>query len=195
VNTLLPNSFKKTIQQAHRGGFALIELIIVMVIIGIMMAVTIPLFRGSSPTKQRGEIIAKLNQISQHAWQNALETGRPQIVRFDIKAHTVVLTQQLEQTDVMGQLAEQPVAASSLPDKMEWPAAYSIESFYIENNEIGSEKTNMFFYVAPSGVAQRVIINFIDEKASEVSGNPVRVSLVLNPFYVQFKEYNEYQHP
>ena len=35
----------------------------------------------------------------------------------------------------------------------------------------------------------------LEEKASEDSDIPVKVGLVLNPFYVQFKEFYEFQQP
>jgi hypothetical protein len=57
-----------------------------------------------------------------------------------------------------------------------------------------SKTEEMWFYVIPGGMAQDVIINFIDTK-DLYNNAPRSVGLVLNPFSAQFKIYDTFQKP
>jgi len=45
----------------------------------------------------------------------------------------------------------------------------------------------------PDGLSQDVIINFIDSQDPLPDGKMRQIGLVLNPFTVQFKEYDSFQ--
>ncbi|OGB96855.1 hypothetical protein A3F06_00580 [candidate division TM6 bacterium RIFCSPHIGHO2_12_FULL_36_22] len=182
----------------NKPGFTLIEIMVVMVLIGIMAAVMVPTFRRSTPDQQRFKKISALNELMQNAWQNAIVTDKLQKIEFNFGRQTIMLTQAKE-----GGLKEvdeqkfEPVGNNVTLNQLSWPEDYRIVNFYIGDKDQMrfGERETAWFFVVPDGLAQSVIINFVDDKASEASEFTVNVSLVLNPFYVQFKEYNEFQRP
>ncbi len=171
---------------------------VVMVLIGIMAAVMVPTFRRSTPDQERTKKISVLNELMQNAWQNAIVTDKLQKIEFNFGKQTILLTEAKEGgLGAIDNRLFKPVGSNVTMDQLSWPEDYHIVNFYIGNQDqmqLGDRDTAWFF-VVPDGLAQSVIINFVDDKASEASGFPVNVSLVLNPFYAQFKEFNEFQRP
>jgi len=182
----------------NKSGFSLIEIMVVVVIIAIMATVMVPNFRRATPDQERAKVITSLNELMQGAWQNATSNDKLQKIEFNFDRQAVKLTQ----AQKMGLTVDddqkfEPVGENVIISEVKWPEYYRIINFYIEGRDqmrLGSRDT-AWFYVVPDGLAQQVVINFIDEKASEDSDIPVKVGLVLNPFYVQFKEFYEFQQP
>ena len=77
---------------------------------------------------------------------------------------------------------------------------FEFKNFYIgKRDEIamtlrGAQRGKLWFYITPEGLAQPVIINLIDT-AEVIEEKGLAFSLVLNPFLVQFKEYDTFQRP
>ena len=170
---------------------------VVIVIIGIMTTMMVPMFRGQNSQQKRMAQVAQLNKLMQGAWQNAITTDKLQKVEFDFTQQRIVLTQAKAAGLTTGEQQFESTGPGVLIDNIKWPDTYRMVNFYIEDKDEMSygERDTAWFYIVPDGLAQQVIINFVDEKESEDRGFEVETSLVLNPFYAQFKEYNEFQRP
>lgn len=180
---------------SSKKGFTLIEILIAIAIIGILMAVAIPNLRRFSPHRVRKEFIAKLNTITQFAWNSALTTRKVQQVHFDfdkriisIKASTGVIKD--------GEAEFAPVKASYVKSTLAIPKTIEIKNFIIEGTDqfgLSAHRSEAWFYIVPDGMAQAATINFIDTKDALPSGKARPVGLVLNPFNARFKVYDSFQ--
>ena len=81
----------------------------------------------------------------------------------------------------------------------EWAENIVIKQFYIDKDEMitrpGIKTEQVWFYIAPDGLVQPVVINMLDTSETDAQGKAVTMSLVMNPFTGKFKEYDEFQKP
>jgi prepilin-type N-terminal cleavage/methylation domain-containing protein len=162
----------------HRAGFSLLEVLVVIALIGIMSAILLPSFSRKTARQEREAFIAAINKIVHTGWQEAVRNHTIYQVTFDIQARRMTLLNQ--------EILDEESA-------FEWPEQYEIKQVYIEGYlEKNSKK--FWFFIMPEGMAQNVIINCYDTKDVQ-DFNPRPFSLVLNPFYVQFKIYDTFQTP
>jgi len=179
----------------HKQGFTLIELMIVIAIIGMIAAVAIPNFRGRTPTYERNAALAKLNGLARFAWQNALTENKMHRVAFKLPGDVSLLiaTGDYKLDEPVFMPLERDYAHTTL----KWPEQLEIKQFLIDQKdamrEIAGAKGTIWFVVMPDGLAQNVIINFIDTKDVLPDGTPKKFGLVLNPFSSQFKLYDSFQ--
>jgi prepilin-type N-terminal cleavage/methylation domain-containing protein len=177
------------------GGFTLLELIIVLGIIGALMLL-VPNLRQRTPRYEREQFIARLNALTKIASLQALTTRRISEIEFDFAAHAVQIRRATGAFDEKGLLVTHPIRPKRAHTFLTWPEAIEIKQFIIEGTDEMARYTKgtgaAFFYVMPEGVAQQVTINFIDKKDT-VDGKVRRIGLVLNPFTMQFNEYDEFQ--
>ena len=180
-------------------GFSLLELMVVMVILGLMLAITIPNLLKRKPLYEQKAFVASLNAFMAEAWQRGLTTQKIQKIVFDIPQRTVLLEQETNQQDPQGGAQFSPVVVQYAPAAPSWPQSFEIQQFFVQGaDELASRtstKHTVWFFVLPGGLAQEVIINMVDTKNQTDLDEGKKIGLVLNPFTVQFKTYDEFQNP
>ncbi len=181
-----------------KQGFTLIEILVAITILVVMAAVIVPNLAPRRPKEERKAFIAKLNALTQLAWQNALLTNNLHRVLFDFKKKTVSVEQSTKKKDAQGELKFEPLQRTYLETTIAWPVNLEIKNFFIEGFDemkrfVGRETVETFFYVVPDGMTQRVTINMTDSNNLQADGRPAKIGLVLNPFNAQFAAYDTYK--
>lgn len=87
-----PRSRKRS--SAHRHGFTLLELVLVMVVICTVLAMAAPSLRGFFASRRGADAAAGLVALTQLARSEAAAEGRPYRLNLDAKAGTFWLTAQ-----------------------------------------------------------------------------------------------------
>jgi len=182
-----------------KNGFSLLEMLIVIAIIGILGAIIMPNLRRATPRYEREEFIARFNALTQLAWQQALVTNKSQQVSIDIGKKSIFLLSDTGEKDRSGEPIFKPPAGLVLDTSIIIPNQIEFKQFFIEGFDMMAKFTRtkteeMWFYIVPEGMAQDVIINFVDTKDTR-DETPRPVGLVLNPFSAQFKIYDAFQKP
>lgn len=180
-------------------GFSLLEILIVIALIGVLGAAVMPNFKRSTPRYEREEFIARFNALTQLAWQLALMTNKAQQISVDVQKKIIFLLSATGDIDRSGQpVFKAPIGLvrdTSLPI----PDQFIIKQLFIEGFDMMSKSTSrkteeVWFYVVPEGMAQDVMVNFVDTKDTK-NDAPRPVGLVLNPFNAQFRTYDAFQKP
>ena len=174
-----------------KHGFTLIEILIAVALMTIMAVVIVPNLGTKKAGQERTAFLARLNSLTQLAWQNALVQNKLYKVLFDFKKKTVSLEQETTQKDSKGQPKFEPVQVTYLETSIPWPAYLHIKNFFIEGFDEatrfgGRDTGETWFFVVPDGMTQRVVINVTDSEDRDASGRPKKIGLVLNPFNAQF---------
>jgi len=180
---------------SNKQGFTLFEVIFVIGIIAVLMTL-IPNLTQRKPHYERGQFVARLNALTKTAALQALSTHKVCEVEFDFAKRMVQIRRVTGKVDDRGLLVTTPIRPALAHSVFSWPAQIEIKQFIVEGFDEMSRYTKgtgaAFFYVMPEGLAQQMTINFIDKKDT-IDGKVRRVGLVLNPFTMQFSEYDEFQ--
>jgi type II secretion system protein H len=191
---------KNKLQVTHtiKEGFSLIEILVAIMLVGIMATIVVPSFRAKDPRKERRQFFTELNTLTRLAWSYALVTGKVQRLVVDFTKGTLQLQEATDKKDEKGE----PVFVASkgyIQRTVTWPKQLQIQNFYIEGfdemERFGGRPTGtVWFFVTPQGLAQPVTMNIVDT-SDRSRGSARPISLVLNPFSAQFKEYATFQKP
>ncbi len=183
----------------NRPGFSIVELVFVMAIIGLIAAVAIPNLFKRRPLYEQKAFVTSLNAFMAEAWQRGLTTQKIQKVVFDLSERKVQLEQETNKLDPQGGKVFTPVVVQYAPAAPSWPQTFEIQQFFVQGADELSSRTStknaVWFFVLPGGLAQEVIINMVDTKTQNDRDEGKKTGLVLNPFTVQFKTYDEFQSP
>lgn len=182
-----------------KAGFTLFELMIVIVLIGVLGTMVMPNLKSRIPRYEREAFIARFNALTQLGWRRALITHSLQKISIDIKKRIMTLSASTGEVDRSGEPIFKPSTGLAEATELTVPDQYDIKQCFIEGFDMmakySTRKTEeMWFYITPQGIAQDVIINFIDSR-DMINDMPRQVGLVLNPFSAQFRIYDAFQKP
>jgi len=183
----------------NHPGFSIVELVFAMAIIGLIAAVAIPNLFKRRPLYEQKAFVTSLNAFMAEAWQRGVTTQKIQKVVFDLSDRKVLLEQETNKIDPQGGKVFTSVVVQYAPGAPSWPQTFEIQQFFVQGADELSSRTStknaVWFFVLPGGLAQEVIINMVDTKTQNDRDEGKKVGLVLNPFTVQFKTYDEFQSP
>jgi prepilin-type N-terminal cleavage/methylation domain-containing protein len=180
-------------------GFSLLELLVVIAIIGILSAVIMPNIQRSTPRYEREAFIARFNTLVQYGWQQSLATHLVHRITVDVGKKIITLTVATDQKDTSGDFVFKPIPDAVYDTTCDIPEQIQIKQFFIEGFDMmtkfsRAKTASVWFYIMPEGLAQNVVINFIDTKDMR-NDQPLSVGLELNPFIALFKTYDTFQKP
>ncbi len=171
-------------------------------IVGVMSMIVAPNLFKRRPMYEQKAFVTSLNAFLAEAWQRGLTTQKVQKISFDLNQRKVMLEQETDQRDAQGGQVFAPVVVEYAPAQPSWPHDWEIRQFFVQGaDEIASQTSQhrtadmVWFFILPGGLSQEVIMNmvYIKDKQSGLEGK--KNGLVLNPFTVQFKTYDEFQNP
>ena len=178
------------------SGFTLIEILIAIAIIGMMIATVIPYMQQMRTGYERKQFIARINSLSQVAWQQAVITGSVHRIMFNMKERIAFVERDVTKSVLTKKLDFEPIKVGE-GSSMSWPRSIEIKQFivggYDEMRRFAGKRTEtVWFYIIPDGMTQAVTINGVD-RSELIEGRPKQFGLVMNPFFGQFKVYDAFQ--
>jgi len=184
------------LQDNWRFGFTLLELMVALVLIGILATIVIPNMRRKAADQDQKNLANYLNAVSQFAMQRAIETYRVHKVVLDLSKRSIFLEVQSPKKDKKDSFER--VKSSFLRTEFNWEPNLVFKNIYIEKEDkmkIVGKLAQTWFFILPDGLGQPVVLNIIDVKDTRKSAKGKEFSLVLNPFTLQFKNYDSFQKP
>lgn len=183
----------------NKSGFSLLELLVAIAIIGLLSAVIVPNLQRTTPRYEREAFIARFNSLVQYGWLNALLTHKVQRITVDIGKKNISLVESTDERDRSGELIFKPIPDAVEDTEIAIPDQIQIKQFFIEGFDMmakfaRSKTAKTWFYIVPEGMAQNVVVNFLDTQDLR-DDQPRQVALVLNPFTALFKTYDTFQKP
>jgi prepilin-type N-terminal cleavage/methylation domain-containing protein len=184
-----------------KPGFGLIEVLIAVSILGMIGSVAVPNYLRQQAGYERKAFVISLNAVMSEVFQQALISEKVERIKFDFKQRSITVEQESDSFDDDGNKEFKPVLLYYVDTKYRWPETFDIKQFFVKQKDevaargVHGDTDFIWFYVMPSGMAQEVIINIIDTKYESVDQDGKEMSLVLNPFTLQFRAYHDFQIP
>lgn len=185
----------------NQSGFGILEVVIGIAILALLSSMVVPNYMKQQAGYERKKFVTGLNAIMSEVWQRALMSEKIERVGFNFKTRIVSVSQATDRFDKDGNPEFDPITLHYADNNFYIPESFDFKQFYINQEDEmaarGAHGTtdDVWFYVMPSGMAQSVIINFFDTKDAKVDTDGKEVSLVLNPFTIQFRVYHDFQIP
>ncbi|OGB84073.1 hypothetical protein A3F66_06150 [candidate division TM6 bacterium RIFCSPHIGHO2_12_FULL_32_22] len=186
---------------SHKQAFTFLEIMIGLVIIGLLASITIPNLRSLMKKDEHQIFVSNLNSLLSAALDNAVYSEKINRVIFDFINKKVSIEQQTEKKLPSGQMQFEDIDSQYTQSSFDFAKAdLEFINFFIDtkdemNLSVGqAKKEKVWFYILPDGTAQPVILNIID-MSEQLSEEERKFSLVLNPFTIQFKEYEKFMQP
>lgn len=181
-------------------GFTLIEIVVVIMLIAILGAITIPNLRSRNPGYARKQFFDQLEAVVNVAQLEAVKKNTAHRIFFNLQNRQVRLEAATKQTTQNGTPVYKSVSTPHIKTNLQWPQNLEIKNFFVKGrDEISGTSSHvtdtLWFYIVPEGVAQDAIINMLDTNDLDANNNPAQASAVLNPFTLQFTLYDEFQQP
>ncbi len=182
-------------------GFGLLEIVIAIALFAVLGSLVVPNYLRQQAGYEQKKFVTGLNAVMSEVWQRALTSGKIEKVKFDFNARVITVEQQTETKDKDGKPEFEPIVLHYAQNKLSWPETFVFRQFFINREDEmaargpGGTTNDAWFFVMPSGMAQEVIINVVDTKQMGPDQEGKELGLVLNPFTVQYKVYDEFQYP
>lgn len=182
-----------------KAGFTFLELLVVIMILGLVATIIIPNLQQRLPSYKRKEFIMQVRTLVNLAWQNALIRQKPHRVFFDLEHNKIQVEIEKDTKDKEGKQDFELISIPYMHSVYQWPATIVIKNFYIQGNDMfnrpGIKTETLWFYIAPDGLTQQVIINISDLNDRDQRDQPHQISLSINPFTAQLQEHEGFTKP
>lgn len=180
----------KSTMPGRRPGFSLLEILLVITVAAFLFALVMPLLRRAQPGRERKQFVTQLNALVQLAMQQSIMTRKVHRVVFSMSERRAAIEIEQESEKFV------PVKTGQT-STFAWARELEIKQFIVEGfdemeRRIGRRTDKAWFFIIPDGMAQNVIINYID-RSDTIDDKPLQRSLVLNPFTAQFRSYDAFQ--
>lgn len=184
-----------------KPGFGLLEVLLALTIFGLVASVAIPNYMRQQAGYERKKFVTSLNALMSEVFQLGLMEEKIERVKFDLKQRSIIVEQETDSYTDEGTKIFKPIALHYVDTKYQWPETFDFKQFFVKRQDemlargVHGDTDEVWFYVMPSGMAQEVIINILDSKDETVDKDGIEMSLVLNPFTLQFRRYDDFQIP
>ncbi|MFT6765457.1 MAG: prepilin-type N-terminal cleavage/methylation domain-containing protein [Alteromonas naphthalenivorans] len=184
-----------------KPGFGLLEIVIALAILGALTSLAVPNYLRQQAGYERKIFVTSLNAVMSEVFQQTLMTEKIGRVKLDFKQRTITVEQEVDDFDEEGKKDFKPVLLHYANANYRWPDSFNIKQFFINRKDevaargMHGDTDAVWFYVMPSGMAQEVIVNILDVKDETADNDGTEMSLVLNPFTLQFRVYHDFQIP
>lgn len=154
----------------NNKGFSLLELMIAIVIIGMVMAIGVPNYRGWLERRERDVFFSDVKNLIESARYRAITSGITTKITFDLTNNSAWIEGQTHQKDVHGAFVFEKIKKSFGAVSMVWNNRFLFRSFSIEGvDEIsrygaGKATQEVWFFIVPEGIVQRVAFIVADTK-------------------------------
>lgn len=182
-------------------GFGLIEIVIAIALFAVLGSLVVPNYLRQQAGYEQKKFMTGLNALMSEVWQRALTSGKIEKVKFDFNARIITVEQQADTKDKDGKSEFEPITLHYAQNKLSWADTLVFQNFFINREDEFATRgphgtiNDAWFFVMPSGMAQEVIINLVDTKQAGPDQEGKEYGLVLNPFTLQYKVYDEFQYP
>lgn len=194
---------KKTglVPGSAKPGFGLFEFLVALAILGGLASVAVPNYLRQQAGYERKKFVTSLNALMSEVFQLGLMNEKIERIKFNLKQRSVTVEQETDLYTDEGIKVFMPIALHYVDTKYRWPETFDFKQFFVKRQDemlargTHGDTDEVWFYVMPSGMAQEVIINILDSKDETVDKDGTEMSLVLNPFTLQFRRYDDFQIP
>lgn len=188
---------KNALMYGHsKAGFTFVEILLVIMLISMVASIVIPNLNVLLPDYKKKEFVSSVSALINLTWQNALTTGKTHRVYFDLKQGRIVAQIELPTTEKADESSYAAVVNDYYATSLTWPATYTLKQFYVDGKDqlklITGKAEEIWFYIVPDGRAQATIMNI---SIQQDTGTDQELSMVVNPYTVQLKQYDMFQKP
>lgn len=182
-----------------KAGFALVQILIGLVILGIASSIVMPSFHRQIVRYEQNKLFAEFDGIIAQASLNAIKTGKLHRVKSNLASGIIVVEMQKETEN--GEVIYEKVPSLFSQQDFVLPKSYQVVNFYIDGldecgqHAAGRTMEDVWFFVYPRGYTQSVIINIINQDDTARNSQGSDIGLVLNPFRLQFEVHDAFQKP
>ena len=160
---------------AHKKGFTLIELMVVMLLISIILAVAIPRFDSAPFQNPRKKLSRWMINAVRHLRSEAIQKQKVQALVVDLSEQRMWMIHEEMGDEELAAAAEKAFSLDS--------SVRMVNARYPDQESINTGTIEVRFY--PAGYSDRILIHLEDEDAE-------RISFLLEPLLPKVKIFDEW---